>query len=133
MLYPGIDLSKTFHEDHIYPKSRFSRSKLAAAGIPTVSIDEYLDKVNRLPNLQLLPGIQNIEKQAKLPSEWLAGANFASQELRLQYELDNDIDIVGELTEFLQFFDKRRDRMNQRLRVALGLSIKPDPLVQMTP
>ncbi len=121
VLYPGLDLSKSFHEDHIFPRSRFTRSRLLSAGVSPDLIDEYLDKVNRLPNLQLLSGIQNIEKQAKLPAEWLAGVNFPSQESRLQYGLDNDIDIVGDLADFLDFYTVRRDRMAQRLRIVLGL------------
>jgi hypothetical protein len=121
MLYPGIDLSKSFHEDHIFPRSRFTPSRLAADGISTDIIGEYVDKVNRLPNLQLLPGVQNIEKQATLPADWLAGANFPNEAARRQYELDNDMDLVADLRGFLNFYDARRQRMDQRLRIALGI------------
>lgn len=123
MLYPGLDLSKAFHEDHIYPRSRFTRSRLLAAGISPNLLDQYLDKVNRLPNLQLLSGIQNMEKQAKLPAEWLAGAGFPSDKARYQYVLENDIDLVGDLPGFLVFFATRRNRMSTRLQTALGLPI----------
>lgn len=125
MLYPGVDLSKSFHEDHIFPKSRFTRSRLLSAGVSPDLIDDYLDKVNRLPNLQLLPGVQNTEKQAKLPADWLAGDNFPSEEARRQYGLDNDIDIVGDLLSFLDFYAARRNRMGYRLRAALGLPADP--------
>ena len=63
-LYPGLDLSKSFHEDHIFPRSRFTKSRLIKAGIAADKIDEYLAKVDVLPNLQLLAGLPNIEKQA---------------------------------------------------------------------
>jgi hypothetical protein len=124
-LYPGVDLSNSFHEDHVYPKSKFARSKLLSAGVAPDLIDEHLDKVNRLPNLQLLPGVQNTEKLAKLPTEWLAGPNFASEESRRQYELDNDLDLVGSLPSFLDFYAARRERMAHRLRNALGLPGNP--------
>jgi hypothetical protein len=80
MLYPGVDLSKSFHEDHIFPRSRFTRSKLLSTGIAPDQIDEYLDKVNRLPNLQLLPGIQNTEKLRSYPRNgWPARTSQASR------------------------------------------------------
>ncbi len=122
MLYPGLDLSKSFHEDHIFPRSRFSRAKLQAAGVSPDKIDEYLDKVNLLPNLQLLSGLQNSEKQAKLPAEWLAGDNFTSPASKQQYEFDNDVDLVGDLASFLEFHSRGRARMEERLRTILGLS-----------
>ncbi len=124
LLYPGVDLSKSFHEDHIFPRARFTRSQLLAAGISPEGIDEYLDKVNRLPNLQLLPGLQNTEKQAKLPAEWIAGDNFPSHETRRQYEIDNDMDIVGDVSDFLNFYATRRERMAYRMKAALGLTQK---------
>lgn len=63
VLYPGLDLGKKFHEDHIFPKSRFTKKRLAAAGIPADQIDDYLNSVNLLPNLQLLAGTANIERE----------------------------------------------------------------------
>jgi len=125
MLYPGLDVSKSFHEDHIYPRSAFTRSRLAAAGVSSDQVDEHLDKVNRLPNLQLLPGLQNVEKQSKLPAAWLDGASFPSAESRHQYGLDNDVDLVGDLRDFLTFYARRRERMAHRLQSALGLILDP--------
>ena len=42
-------------------------------------------KVDSLPNLQLLAGIPNIEKQAALPTAWLDGPHFATPEKRDDY------------------------------------------------
>lgn len=121
LLYPGVDLSRNFHEDHIFPRALFTRARLIAAGVQSEKVDEYMDKVNRLPNLQLLPGQLNTEKQAKSPADWLAGNTFPSEEARRQYGLDNDMDIVGDISEFLEFYTARRERMAHRLRMALGL------------
>jgi hypothetical protein len=71
LLYPGLDLTREFHEDHIFPRSRFTAKRLADAGVPRDYIESYREVVDCLPNLQLLEGIPNVEKQAKLPSEWL--------------------------------------------------------------
>jgi hypothetical protein len=74
-LYPGLDMTKAFHEDHIFPRSRFTRTKLLKEGMAEDPVEEHLAKVDALPSLQLLPGLPNIEKQATLPAAWLkAGA-----------------------------------------------------------
>ena len=68
VLYPGLDLGKKFHEDHVFPKSRFTKKKLTESGIPAERIDEYLGAVNLLPNLQLLAGTANIPQGASQTS-----------------------------------------------------------------
>lgn len=105
VLYPGLDLSKKFHEDHIFPKSRFTKKKLLDAGVPLDSIDDYLAAVNLLPNLQLLAGTANIEKQDGLPAEWIDTA-FPSEDKRATYLAENDLDgLPLDLADFTSFFD----------------------------
>jgi len=122
VLYPGLDLGKKFHEDHIFPKSRFTRKRLAAAGITAGKIDDYLEKVNLLPNLQLLAGTANIEKQDSLPPDWIARA-FPTDEKRSTYLRENDLDGLSlELEDFQTFYDWRKARLRDRLLKALGNS-----------
>ncbi len=121
-LYPGLDLTKAFHEDHIFPRSRFTRTKLLKDGISEAHVEEYLAKVDGLPNLQLLPGLPNIEKQATLPAAWLKGPFFPSDTGRDQYVRDNDLqDLPEGLGGFLAFYDARRKRLETRLKLALGV------------
>lgn len=121
ILYPGLDLSKAFHTDHIFPRSLFTRKKLLEAGIPPELMDQYLDRVDVLPNLQLLGGGPNVEKQAKLPTDWLAGPQFPSPALRQTYEADNDLaGLPLSLDRFLEFFDQRQARIEGRLRSLLA-------------
>jgi Protein of unknown function DUF262 len=124
VLYPGLDLSKKFHEDHIFPKSRFTKKKLAAAGVPAGSIDDYLEAIDLLPNLQLLAGTANIEKQDALPADWIGSeAVFPSEEKRKTYIQENDLDgLPLDLARFLDFFDGRKARMRDRLVKALGVT-----------
>lgn len=122
VLYPGLDLSKKFHEDHIFPKSRFTRKRLAAAGVPADSIDGYLEAFNLLPNLQLLAGTANIEKQDALPGDWIDTA-FPSDEKRRTYIEENDLDNVSlDLADFLDFYEERKRRIRARLIKALGVA-----------
>lgn len=120
VLYPGLDLGKKFHEDHIFPKSRFTKKKLTEVGIPVERIDDYLGAVNLLPNLQLLAGTANIEKQDALPANWIEAA-FPSEEKRATYIAENDLDDLPlDLVEFSEFFEKRKQRVRSRLIAALG-------------
>jgi hypothetical protein len=127
VLYPGLDLGRQFHEDHIFPKSRFTRKKLIAVGVPVDEVDHFLDAFNLLPNLQLLAGTANIEKQDALPAEWMATA-FPSEEKRKTYAAENDLDSLPlDLTDFLAFFEERKLRIRNRLVKALGAqSVDPD-------
>ncbi len=124
VLYPGLNLGMQFHEDHIFPKSRFTRTKLAAAGIPADKIDAYLDAVDLLPNLQLLAGTANIEKQATLPSDWIGSdVVFPSDEKRRTYLEENDLDgLPLDLADYLDFFEQRKAKVRNRLITALGAS-----------
>jgi hypothetical protein len=65
MLYPGLDLSREFHEDHVFPRSRFTTKRLASAGISQEVIGDYRQKVDLLPNLQLLAGVPNMRRKRR--------------------------------------------------------------------
>lgn len=119
-LYPGLDMTKVFHVDHVFPRSRFTPAKLTKAGIAADKLEEYLNRVDGLPNLQLLDGIPNIEKQDRMPTDWLAGSHFPTEEARQQYVQTNDLEgVPGDLSGFLEFYDVRRQRMADRLRSLL--------------
>jgi uncharacterized protein with ParB-like and HNH nuclease domain len=121
LLYPGLDFSKKFHEDHIFPRSRFTRRKLRDAGVGEDVLEDYMNRFELLPNLQLLGGVPNVEKQAKLPADWLAGA-FAGEAERVTYINDNDLhDLPLDMPGFVEFFDQRKARMRARLTAALGV------------
>lgn len=122
VLYPGLDLGKKFHEDHIFPKSLFTRKKLTAAGVPSEKVDDFLGAFNLLPNLQLLAGTANIEKQDAMPAVWAAKA-FPNNEKRGTYFDENDLDgLPLDLVDFLSFFEQRKARVRNRLLSALGAS-----------
>ena len=123
-LYPGLDLSKTFHEDHIFPKSLFSPRELGKAGIDDEDIPKYMESFNLLPNLQLLEGTRNSEKLAMLPADWIK-VHFASEARRARYLEDNDLDELPlRLADFLAFFEGRRNRIRKKLvDVVLGVRV----------
>jgi len=133
MLYPGLDLTKSFHEDHIFPRSGFTRTKLKQAAVQAGVIDEYIERCDVLPNLQLLGGGANIQKQAKSPLDWLDGPHFESEAQRRTYMDENDLDgLPLTLDKFLEFYEGRRQRIESRLRDLLGIPAQTDEPVLAT-
>ena len=121
LLYPGLDFSKQFHEDHIFPRSRFTTKKLNDAGVPVDQTDRFVAARDLLPNLQLLGGIANVEKRAKLPADWLSTA-FGSDEKRATYAAENDlVGLLFGIQDFMTFYEQRKARMRDRLLQSLGV------------
>ncbi|MEI3614298.1 hypothetical protein [Pseudogracilibacillus sp. SO30301A] len=63
LLYPSLDFSKKFYEDHMYTKSKFKKPYLRKMGVPEGKMVEYINSVNDISNLQLLAAQLNEEKQ----------------------------------------------------------------------
>lgn len=121
LLYPGVDPREQFHEDHIFPRSILrSKTKLRAAKVPEAQLEQFIDLCDRVPNLQLLRGADNIGKSDKLPLEWLDG-HFPTAEQRESWLREYDaMDIPADVIEFPNFFAARRGRMRTRLAQLLG-------------
>ncbi|WP_375386929.1 DUF262 domain-containing protein [uncultured Amnibacterium sp.] len=124
LLYPGLDLSKQFHQDHVFPKSRFTEQRLRNAGIAADDVIAFRERFNSLPNLQLLGGTVNIEKQDKSPADWMQEA-FVDTDQRRHYEHSNDLEgLPLDLAQFLSFYEQRRERMRTRLQQQLRQSAR---------
>ena len=116
LLSPFIDLQHhQFHIDHIFPKSRFTRKRLHDVKIAIEDVDVFMDCVDRIANLQLLDGPSNIEKQATLPAEWIE-AKYPDEEARRHYcERYLLGHVPGEMPGFLEFYEARRARLQDRI------------------
>lgn len=117
LLFPFVDVhSHHFHIDHVFPKSRFTATRLRHAGVSDEQIHNFTDCANRIANLQLLDGDINNEKRAKLPSEWMQG-HFSGDVTHRQHYCD--IYLLGEIpqdvTGFMSFYEARRERMQERV------------------
>lgn len=80
LLYPSFDFRNKFYEDHMYPKSKFTKSYLRKQGVPEDKLDWCIENVNDINNLQLLVVQINEEKLANDFEEWF---NF-------RYTIDSD-------------------------------------------
>ena len=119
VLYPFVDTQNNkFHIDHVFPKSRFASRRLRRAGVPDDDVEEYQDRVDRLPNLQLLAGDLNQSKSDVHPGEWIA--TFEPRAAR-EYAEHHDLgDVPADITGFNVFYEARRARLLSRLRRLLG-------------
>ena len=116
LLSPSIDLrTHHFHIDHIFPKSRFTGTRLRTAGVSAERHEAFADCANRIGNLQLLEGIPNVEKRAKMPTEWMA-EHFSGEQARQHY---NELYFLGEIpqkvADFMEFYEERRERLQERI------------------
>ncbi len=119
LIFPGFDLSRHFHVDHIYPQGRFTKAKLRKAAVAEDCLEEISDKANRLPNLQLLEGSINNEKRQKMPHDWYALAK-PDAAARKQYLAGLEITELPEtLSEFPMFYEQRRKALKARIVSAL--------------
>ena len=115
LLYPGINYGHIIHTDHIHPKSCFAKRDLIKAGVPESLVEEYQEKSDQLPNLQLLDGAPNEEKSDTPFEDWLKSA-YADKGKRAAYCERNMIpECSYKLKDFDEFFAHRREL----IRVAL--------------
>ena len=120
LLFPFVDLRNQFHVDHIFPTSRFTDRRLKDASVPVDKTDHFKNCKDRLANLQLLQGAENIEKRAKMPAEWLSEM-YPDRALRRDYEERHLIGALPDsIVEFDAFYDARRSRLKQRISQILG-------------
>jgi hypothetical protein len=121
LLYPFVDLRNQYHVDHIYPSALTSKAAMRRAEVSEESINWIFGRRNRLANLQLLNGAENIEKQKALPREWLM-SRFPSDADRIHYTEIHDIGpaINNGIEGFRPFCTERRERMRARLQHVLN-------------
>lgn len=116
LLYPSLNYNFKYHQDHIHPKSFFTKSKLKKLGINDDQFDSYYNNYNTLANLQLLQANQNIEKSDKHFVEWLKQSfpSAAEQEsFLMQNHIKPDASLAFE--DFLDFVSSRRQTLKNQL------------------
>ncbi|WP_222616637.1 DUF262 domain-containing protein [Undibacterium umbellatum] len=126
LLYPGLNFNFKYHQDHIHPKSQFTKRNLKKVGISEEHIDSYLSEFNNLSNLQLLQATQNIEKSDKPFADWL-DKNIGGQLDRESFLMQNHIKLDQSLSffDFIEFIDNRKKALATQLSNLLDSAI-PD-------
>ncbi len=112
LLYPDRDWKdKKYHEDHIFPKSKFTKAKLKARGYNDEKIEKYREYYNTILNLQLLTESENLKKYSEDFESWIdtRDNNFKNRHMVPDIE-SYDFD------HFLDFIDERRNLIKKKLK-----------------
>ncbi|WP_314032419.1 DUF262 domain-containing protein [Mogibacterium timidum] len=119
LLYSSLDYNNKFHVDHIYPKSKFTKTILGKKGVQADRIEEYIAHVNDISNLQMLAAIPNIEKQDKDFDKWYE-VNYPTEKDKIQYRKINYLpDMDYAYSDFSKFLDDRRQLLREQLKKEL--------------
>lgn len=120
LLQNGRNPSKIYHQDHIFPKSQFTKNQRNALGLSSDVYDLYLSKKDSIANVQLLEGNVNQSKSKKDFKAWLdnnfddenyKNAYLAQQQMPLDHSLD--------FADFLSFIQKREQKMVEQFKKIL--------------
>jgi hypothetical protein len=106
--------------DHLHPRSAFSKQQAEKRGISAEKLAELQSLRDLLPNLQPMQLLPNQEKSSMALEPWLQEKfGEADRKARVtEYLLD---DLPLDIDHFEDFFGKRRERMKERLLIALGV------------
>jgi hypothetical protein len=131
LLYPGLEFRDELHQDHMHPKSHFTRSQLQRRGISDgKKIADYQSRFDLIPNLQLLRGAPNVEKAGKPFGEWLI-EQFPNDDERRAYMRQHYVpDMDSSFGNFIEFYEARRALMRSRLREFVGLPPQIQPVAE---
>ena len=115
LLYPSLDFSNKFHEDHMYPKSKFRKPYLRKMGVPEEKLDTYIDSVNDICNLQLLAAQLNEEKLNTDFDVWF-NKQQATDLDKIQYRTIHYLpEMEYTYPNFLLFMEQRKQMIRKRL------------------
>ena len=115
MLFPYLDSRDGSDIDHVFPKSRFTLTRLRAAGVDDNQIEKFQDYRDRVANLQLLDRTVNNEKRATMPSEWLLKHRPNEQDRQTYCERHQLGDVPQKMTDFPMFYEARRKQLRKRI------------------
>jgi uncharacterized protein with ParB-like and HNH nuclease domain len=125
LLYPSLNYSFKYHQDHIHPKSFFNKRKLTALGIDDDTIkQEFINRFNKLPNLQLLQSNLNVEKSDKQFKNWLQEIYSNPNDIQtflMQNHIKSDTSL--EFEDFINFISERRSALKEKLQGVLNVKV----------
>jgi len=113
LLYPDRDWKDNFyHEDHIFPKSEFTQSKLEQRGYDWERIKFYLKYFNTVLNLQLLTDSENLEKNSTAFDEWIITRD---NNFKTRHQIPNLLSY--NFHSFVEFIEARKELVIKKLKL----------------
>ena len=127
LIYPALNHSFKYHQDHIHPKSKFNKNSMRAAGLSEEQIEDFNAEVNGIANLQLLEVTANTEKSDKPFMDWLNNSypkQFDRDQYLKQHHIDPDQSL--EFEDFMDFVSARRKTIKRLFTSILGATAEED-------
>ena len=122
LIYPNLDHSLKYEQDHIHPKSKFHKKSMKE--FSDEDIKQFNAKADSIANLQLLLPRENQEKKDKTLKEWLDSkfeSNEAGKDRYLeQHHIRPDQSL--EFEDFLDFIARRQKTIRAYLTSILGVT-----------
>lgn len=118
LLFPHVDTRNLHHVDHVYPRSRITRTRLVSQGVNEGDAAEMTRRRDLLPNLQLLEGPENVGKRDALPKVW-AQKTYAGEAHSAYLSRNALPELPGTPEDLLRWFDERSQHLTQRFRELL--------------
>lgn len=126
LIYPDLDHSVKYEQDHIHPKSKFHKKimKSMEEKFSDEDIKQFNAKADNIANLQLLLPRENQEKKDKTLEEWLDYKCGADKDGRDKYLEHHHIrpDQSLEFKKFLNFIKERQKTIRAHLTSILGVT-----------
>lgn len=123
LLYPGLSSQFKYQIDHIHPRKFFNERQLLKLGLATPEErQEYYSRFNRLPNLQLLKGTVNTEKNGTPFKEFLedhVGSKSTAQFISDHFLPQTDYS----LENFIDFYEQRKIIIKDKLAKVLNIEL----------
>lgn len=123
-LFDHVDTRMQYHVDHVVPQAQLDAKTLRSvkdkAGnrlYPDAVIDELVARRDLLPNLELLPGPENVGKSDTEPDTWVA-SHYEGADERAAFLKANALPgtLPHEAGDFLAFYDSRRELLVARIK-----------------
>lgn len=121
LIYPALNHSFKYHQDHIHPKSKFNKNSMKAAGLSEEQNKQFNAEANGIANLQLLETTNNMEKSAKPFKDWL-NSSYPEKSDKDRYLQQHHInpDQSLEFADFMDFVSARKKTLKKLFTSILG-------------
>lgn len=121
LMFPHVDTRNLHHVDHVYPRAKIAKKRLTTEGLTEEHAQEMVDRRDRLPNLQLLEGPENVGKTDIMPAQW-AQATFTGDAYSAYLSRNELPGLPNAPGDFLKWFDQRAELLAKRLRALLQVA-----------
>jgi hypothetical protein len=120
ILFPHVNTRHVHHVDHVFPQSLLTKQKLKKAGFDPDAVDRLVSLCDKLPNLQLLEGLENVAKSDTLPAAWVAKAYPDTAARAAFLDLNAIPSLADSVNDFEAAFAERRAALARRVKSILG-------------